>query len=214
MHTIHIPLPNIMGDHLWILGVFLFFISQIMVCVGMQIQKCAHTRLQESSSNTHYVRNPRWIIGFSIDIQSLSAICDFFALAFASQSVLAPIASTTLIFNMCWTPVMQHVCVKTVIITLCIAIGTVLTVIFSPKEQHNATELEHIFDIYKSWQFLIYEITSFLATSALTILASFGPMHWKALPLKSRSLTNLLWKDVSHKKGRVIVIPYWFPMWF
>ena len=138
-----------MGDHLWILGVFLFFISQIMVCVGMQIQKCAHTRLQESSSNTHYVRNPRWIIGFSI--QSLSAICDFFALAFASQSVLAPIASTTLIFNMCLTPITQHerVCTKTVIITLCIATETVLTVI-SPKEQHNTTDLEHLFDICKS----------------------------------------------------------------
>lgn len=160
----------------WIIGVILALVSQILINVGMQIQKIAHTKIRESQITQMYVKDPYWILGFAI--QSLSGPCDFIAVGFASRSVLAPLVVVALIINMCLTPIMQHekVSTKTIIITLCMALGIVVTVIFSPKVHHEYDTIQQQMDIYRSYYFLVFAIITGIIIVSLWTAA----VKWKA----------------------------------
>lgn len=81
-----------------------------------------------------YVTDKYWIIG--LFGQVLGALCDFAALAFAPQSVVAPLGSLTLVVNVCLSPVMHKEIpsMKTLIATIIIIFGSAVTVFFSTRE--------------------------------------------------------------------------------
>ena len=186
----------------WLIGVSLTFTARIITNFGLQIQKHAHTKIQLSGIAKKYIFDPLWIFG--LILQVTGGLSDFFALSFAPQSVVAPIGSVSLMINMCLTPVIQHekVAIKTVLITLCVALGTVITVIFSPKDHTHYESMEHIFAVYGTAYFFFYAVVIMSALAmfwTLTVRFPENPkIHGFAVPALSGMLTA---QNVLFAKG-------------
>eukprot|EP01083_Nonionella_stella_P006015 17409_1 len=162
-----------MTDHGWIIGVSLTFSARIINNVGIQLQKHAHRNIQASDIGSKYVSNSVWLFGLLFQI--IGALFDFFALGFAPQTLIAPLATVSLIINMVLTPVMQKetVTVKTIIVTLLMTIATVITIVFSPKNHSNYDSIEDVMGLYLSYYFLCYAIITVL------LLILFRYLAWK-----------------------------------
>ena len=127
-----------------------------------------------------YLCNTCWLIGLSCTI--ISGACELLALGYAPASLLAPMESLTLIFNMCLNPVINGESVSryVVIATLVICSGTVITVIFSPRGNPNeghdiGVELE---SIYISWYFAVFSV----AIGFILCSLWFTTVRWKDKP--------------------------------
>ena len=98
-----------------------------------------------------------WISGLLLQI--IGALFDFGALAFAPQSVVAPLGSLTLVINVFLAPIMhkEKATCKTMIATCIIILGCVITVIFSAKED-SFSSLNDVFNLYRSNAFYFYSV--------------------------------------------------------
>lgn len=93
-------------DLLWVVGVGMCFCGMLLSSVGTQLLKKAHSEHDEGRR----VSTRWWLVYFSplylIGITGMvsGAVLDLLSLAFAPQSLLAPIAACTLVVNMCVSP--------------------------------------------------------------------------------------------------------------
>lgn len=110
-----------------------------------------------SKEGGSYVTDPWWLTGLILQI--IGAIFDFAALGFAPQSVVAPLGSLTLVVNVLLAPIMQKEKppIKTVIATSVIITGSVITVLFSARED-SVDKVNDVFALYERWEFLLYAI--------------------------------------------------------
>ena len=110
-----------------------------------------------NSKQKPYLLDRKWIIG--LVLQVIGAIMDFTALGFAPASVVAPLGSLTLVTNVFLAPLMHSEMPSTKILcsTVLIIVGTITTVIFSPR--HTAVNTtEEIFAVFVSNAFIVYVI--------------------------------------------------------
>jgi len=195
--------------------------ARVITNLGLQLQKSAHTKIHLSGLSKKYILDPLWMLG--LILQVCGGFCDFFALSFAPQSVVAPIGAVSLIINMCLTPIVQHETVspKTMGITLMVTIGTIITIVFSPKDHHHFDSIDAVFSVYGTAYFLVYAIIIILALSmfyALCLRFRENPnVHGFAVPVISGMLTaqNVLFaKGVSTAitltlKGNALCFVHW-----
>jgi len=84
----------------WFMGVGLAITGSFCTSFGMVLQKLSHTHQQEGHTSfpqfCGLICAPRWLIGF-IMMSIMPLPLDIFALAFAPQSVIAPLSGMTII---------------------------------------------------------------------------------------------------------------------
>lgn len=156
----------------WITGFFFALSSSTLHAVAYQMFRRVHNNIamqvdSESSAEeaanatrrTSYIWKPFWLLGFSCMV--VGALSDILALGYAPAALVAPmIGSLTLICNMCLNPIISGEAVsrRTIGITLLICCSTVITILFSPRGDHNeghdiGIELK---DIYLSSNFALF----------------------------------------------------------
>ena len=112
---------------------------------------------EEVVPEVHYTNRPLWRLGLLLII--LGSLGDFSALAFASQSVVAPLGALTLVSNVFLAPSLLHE-ERTridIIATIGIVVGCGIAVGYAPHQEVDLT-LKQLFDLYTTPRFVFYSI--------------------------------------------------------
>ena len=165
-----------------IIGIFVELLGSTLSNLGAQTQKIAHKKIasaeqqqqqqhnvsltnsndieaesaENSQSQSYYFLHPLWLFGLSLT--GLGSVCSLSAVAFAPQTVIAPVSSMTFLINMILTPIMQNERLPRAIIgiTLGITCGAILAIIFSPKDIEDPASVEEFMNVYRSIDFFLY----------------------------------------------------------
>ena len=170
----------------WIAGVLLALTARTLNAAATQFWAKVHRKRARETSVTgvdsapnklSYVQDPLWLLGLGCTV--ICAVCDVMSYGYAPVSLIAPLTSLSLIFNMCLNPIIngEFVSRYTIIATLVICGGTVITVVFSPRG--NTNEGQNINDelenLYISWYFAAF----FVITGFTLCSLWFITVRWK-----------------------------------
>ncbi|GBG32871.1 Magnesium transporter NIPA2 [Hondaea fermentalgiana] len=138
------------------IGVLLAMAASFVTCLGLNLQKYALCLPQNADVNPW--RQPRWVMGFLCVL--VGSIIDFVAFGLAPQSLLAPLAALSLIWNLGMANYMldeQHT--STDIKAVClIFVGTALTVVFANHEEKEYP-FETLLALYNEERMAVYGVT-------------------------------------------------------
>lgn len=114
---------------------------------------------EEENSSTSWGFKALWTFGLSLS--SVGAFLDFIALGFGAQSVVAPLGSLTLVFNLLFANVIHDETVEKSDFknTFLIILGCCFSVAFSSK-QTSFREVVSLFELFTSVSFMFYAITT------------------------------------------------------
>lgn len=185
---------NLKNYDYWIIGLLLTLVATFTTNLGVNLQKLAHTRFPDQR-----YKNPTWVIGLVLNI--FGGLIDVGSLAFAPQSLIAPVASSSIVFNIIFSKVMHkkpfHI--KTILSSIILIVGATLTIIAGPKGE----DIESSSDILKffiSISTIIYIIIIILilivlynVTKKLDIMES----NVEVYGIKFRLLHRLLYPVMS-----------------
>jgi len=149
----------------WIIGVVLATTASFVSNLGFNLQKLAHMRVKVTET---YYMSGIWITGLVLVV--LASILDFIALGFATQTVIAPLGSLTLVANMLFAPIIVGEVVQSsdILSTISIIFGTALSVGFA-SHQDPERLLPELFALFVTWRFLGYAIVIII-----TIIGMWG----------------------------------------
>ena len=121
------------GDYHWAVGVVLAAAASIISNLGLNFQKLTHIKISDLDEHAkkHYYKNGVWMAGLFMII--LGSICDFAALAFGAQSIIAPLGSLTLVANVFFAPCLlgETLTKRDLIATFTIVLGATIAVAFA-----------------------------------------------------------------------------------
>ncbi|RHY24677.1 hypothetical protein DYB32_008740 [Aphanomyces invadans] len=114
---------------MWIAGFSISLVFSILNSVGINLQK--YSLSQHSNSNKTSFQQPLWVLGMVFVI--LGSILDFVAFGMAPQTLLAPLAALSLVWNMFIAPFFhkEKVTRRNLVATAIIFVGVTITVIFA-----------------------------------------------------------------------------------
>ncbi|KAL7486936.1 hypothetical protein ACHAW6_012539 [Cyclotella cf. meneghiniana] len=146
-----------------------------------------------------FLAAPLWLLGLSVI--ALDAVGDFIFIGMAPQSLLVPLGALTLGFNFLLAPVFHNevVTVGIVVATAIVYCGTILTVLFAPKDKSDY-DLDDIRFFATNPQFLWFELFSALFACGTFLLGEtkgYGAGHYCALAGCCGGQTLLLAKCLS-----------------
>ncbi|CCI47841.1 hypothetical protein ABG067_006643 [Albugo candida] len=144
----------------WVLGFSIAIIFSFLASVGINLQKKA-LKQNELSANEHeqdplpVYRLPLWIVGFVLIVAG--SILDFVAFGLAPQSLLAPLAALTLVWNMMLAPCFnkEKLECKDIVATLVIFAGATLAVVFASHTTPSYT-LTMLLTLYENVLTCVY----------------------------------------------------------
>lgn len=126
--------------------------------VGLNLQKLAWTHKQNEIKHKYYNYRFIWVVGMIMIVAA--SVCDFVALAFGPQSVIAPLGSLTMVSNAIVAPKMhgeklhRHVLYATAIIVL----GCMLSVA-SASHANEVCDINALMGLYWTVRFMLYALT-------------------------------------------------------
>jgi len=145
---------------LWIIGVSLSLAGSLISNFGMQIQKLAFNKHEKDVNEGKTERKipfclPMWVAGFSGMVTG--SLLDFVSLAFAAQSLLAPLAASTLVINIVQAPLIVKEKLSTLdfFCTIVIATGCVFAVGFADHDTKTYS-LQEMLDLWQEMWFLLW----------------------------------------------------------
>ncbi|KAF0731957.1 hypothetical protein Ae201684_010908 [Aphanomyces euteiches] len=114
---------------MWIAGFSISLVFSILNSVGINLQK--YSLALPANSNKTSFQQPLWVLGMVFVI--LGSILDFVAFGMAPQTLLAPLAALSLVWNMFIAPFFhkEKVTRRNLVATGIIFVGVTLTVIFA-----------------------------------------------------------------------------------
>jgi len=188
-----------MGNNLWILGAALCVFASGLSTFGINLQKYSHLQSAESLSpgqaaQPYYLRG-FWWAGFLLII--FGTLMDVVALAFAAQSLVAPLAGLSLVFNVLLAPCFLDEVVTRIdlIATGVILLGCTMAVAFADHE-HTSYNFDDIVDKANNaacWTYFLSALVA-IATCYFFIQRFEGERiddsHWYQ--------TNKKWHSVSY----------------
>lgn len=137
------------------MGVVLAVAASFVTCLGLNMQK--YSLCLPQNANVNPWQQPRWVMGFTCVL--VGSIIDFVAFGLAPQSLLAPLAALSLIWNLGmanWMLDEQHT--STDIKAVClIFFGTALTVVFANHEEKEYP-FETLLELYNETRMYIYAV--------------------------------------------------------
>mmetsp|Transcript_19283 Transcript_19283/g.33386 ORF Transcript_19283/g.33386 Transcript_19283/m.33386 type:complete len:303 (-) Transcript_19283:19-927(-) len=166
-------------------GVTLAVAASLLVCLGLALQKVSLC----APGNDHVapVKQPKWMAGFLCML--LGNILDFIAFGMAPQSLLAPLAALSLVWNLFISSYMlEETYDKNDIHAVAlIFFGTAVTVIFSNHREHGYT-LEMLRELYRKERMYAYFVIV-----PLLLMAHYYLIHY----VSTRELQGTMWKLVE-----------------
>ncbi|RQM19041.1 hypothetical protein B5M09_013440 [Aphanomyces astaci] len=114
---------------MWIAGFSISLVFSILNSVGINLQK--YSLSQNANSTKTSFQQPLWVLGMVFVI--LGSILDFVAFGMAPQTLLAPLAALSLVWNMFIAPFFhkEKVTRRNLVATAIIFVGVTITVIFA-----------------------------------------------------------------------------------
>jgi len=157
---------------MWIIGVLLSLGASFLSCTGILTQK------KSNSMSTKCRRTLVWFCGLVCMI--CGALGDLVAFGFATQSLLAPLGGSTIVFNALMAPcfVGEVVSVTDIFATGVILVGCTLTVMFGDHSEQNFT-VNELFEYYHQPTVVAYfvAIAGVMACQLLAIQVLERPYH-------------------------------------
>ena len=138
------------------LGILLAIFANFVQNTGVNLQKYSHTR-NEENRNYNYVTDKIWLSGILLNV--LGALCELSALAFAPQSIIAPIGATSILINVIYSKFLHNnrIDIKMYISTGIILTGNIISVICAPRREYVQTN-EDVYDLFQNVNFICYII--------------------------------------------------------
>lgn len=157
------------GNTTWPYGVTLCASGCLLAAIGLSLQKQTH-KIREAKKlawreSTEYDGQPLEMISvyveplwlFGLILFSINACCDSLAYGFAPQSLLAPVTTSTMVFNTLVAPIFlgEQLTSSDLIGTGIIIAGMILTVLCAEK-QTPTYDMESIRDLYQRVVMIFY----------------------------------------------------------
>jgi len=137
-------MPTTNENGLWVIGVVICVTASILSTFGIHLQKFSHVQDAKLplGKQRPYGRRFLWWAGFFLTL--FASIGDLVALAFAAQSLIAPLAGLSLVFNVLMAPcfLKEKVTNRDIYGTLMILMGCTVAVTFSTHEETSYTFTE------------------------------------------------------------------------
>ena len=118
----------------WYIGVFLNLFASLCITTGMMLQKLVHEKMKLQNDTSEYWKKPLWILGFVFIVSE--TVIDLVTFGFAPITILAPLSSVTLIWNVILAPFVlgEKLGLLRFLATFVILCGAVLSVAFAQHE--------------------------------------------------------------------------------
>ena len=121
----------------WVFGVALAIGGSVVQNVGLNLQKKAYLKSQRSEivPRKPLYKSWIWLIGFFYFVAG--NLCNFGALSFAAQSLVAPLGGAALVTNAIAAPIInkEPITPKDLVAIGFIIIGSVIVVVFSNRSE-------------------------------------------------------------------------------
>ncbi|KAF4324239.1 hypothetical protein BBO99_00000909 [Phytophthora kernoviae] len=133
---------------MWVAGFLISLIFSVLNSVGINLQKLSMTRNDASEEKKATLKQPLWMLGFGL--VCLGSLLDFVAFGMAPQTLLAPLAALSLVWNMLIAPIFhkEKVTRQNMLATAIIFTGVTLTVIFAGHSTPSY-ELDDLIRLYQ-----------------------------------------------------------------
>ncbi|KAI9914922.1 hypothetical protein PsorP6_007219 [Peronosclerospora sorghi] len=155
------------SKELWVIGFTIAVVFSFLASVGINLQKKALKQNELLAVPKPAYRLPLWMFGFVLIV--LGSILDFVAFGLAPQSLLAPLAALTLVWNMLLAPCFnkEKLSRKDVRATLVIFVGATFAVVFAAHTSPSY-DLAMLLQLYRDPLTIVY-----FCAVALTLGAHF-----------------------------------------
>ena len=142
-----------------------------------------HKNADDAAASINYTRQLTWQCGLALVI--VGSLFDFAALAFASQSLIAPLGSLTLVSNVFLAPLLlkEKLSRRDVVCTLVIVVGAALAVSCASHDD-STQSVSAMFSNFLRIQFIAYAALVVLSVVVLRVIT------WKAAALRKRAHTS------------------------
>eukprot|EP01006_Ploeotia_vitrea_P025318 TRINITY_DN58199_c0_g1_i4.p1 TRINITY_DN58199_c0_g1~~TRINITY_DN58199_c0_g1_i4.p1 ORF type:complete len:406 (+),score=200.15 TRINITY_DN58199_c0_g1_i4:71-1288(+) len=126
----------------------------------------------DSRPAVNYCSQKLWLGGLSLVI--IGSVCDFAALAFAAQSVVAPLGSLTLVSNLWLAQLLlgEKISRQEIVATLGIVTGSALAVAFASHEDVDY-QIDELFALYAKLRFFIYAFLVLLTLLVMRVMVHY-----------------------------------------
>ncbi|KAK1939349.1 putative magnesium transporter NIPA8 [Phytophthora citrophthora] len=133
---------------MWVAGFLISLVFSVLNSVGINLQKLSMSRNDVAEVKKTTVKQPLWMLGFGL--VCLGSLLDFVAFGMAPQTLLAPLAALSLVWNMLIAPIFhkEKVTKQNMVATAIIFFGVTLTVIFAGHSTPSY-ELEDLIRLYQ-----------------------------------------------------------------
>ncbi|KAG1694075.1 hypothetical protein DVH05_022092 [Phytophthora capsici] len=152
----------------WVIGFTIAVVFSFLASVGINLQKKALKQNELMPEPKPAYRLPLWMLGFILC--AVGSVLDFVAFGLAPQSLLAPLAALTLVWNMMLAPCFnkEKLSKKDIVSTLVIFVGATIAVVFA-SHTSPSYNLDMLMELYKDPLTIVYFCVVFL-----TIVAHFA----------------------------------------
>lgn len=142
---------------LWIAGFTISFVFSILNSVGINLQKYSLRRdsLFPAKQRRKSCLQPIWVLGFILIF--LGSIMDFVAFGLAPQTLLAPLAALSLVWNLLIAPVVHNETItrENLVATGVIIGGVTITVVFAGRSTPTY-DLDDLLQMYMTQLMRVY----------------------------------------------------------
>lgn len=151
----------------WVIAVGLAIFAAFINNFGLNLQKLAWRRQQAGNVSPHVYRF-YWVVGMILIV--MASVCDFVALAFGPQSVIAPLGSLTMVANGIIAPMMhgEKLHKQVLLSTAIIVVGCAMSVA-AASHDNNVCDIDSLFALYWTGRFFLY---------ALVLGCIIGSVYW------------------------------------
>jgi uncharacterized membrane protein len=161
---------------IWVIGFTIAVVFSFLASIGINLQKKALKQNELLPEPKPAYRLPLWTLGFVLC--AVGSVLDFVAFGLAPQSLLAPLAALTLVWNMMLAPCFnkEKLSKKDVVSTLIIFVGATIAVVFA-SHTSPSYNLDMLLQLYRDPLTIVYFVVVVLAVvahfAAIKIVDSF-----------------------------------------
>lgn len=153
---------------IWVIGFTIAVVFSFLASVGINLQKKALKQNELGPEPKPAYQLPLWTLGFVLC--AVGSVLDFVAFGLAPQSLLAPLAALTLVWNMMLAPCFnkEKLTKKDIVSTLIIFVGATIAVVFA-SHTSPSYNLDMLMQLYRDPLTIVY-----FCVVVLTIVAHFS----------------------------------------
>ena len=146
---------------IWVIGFIIAVVFSFLASVGINLQKKALKQNELAAEPKAPYRLPLWMFGFMMCL--VGSILDFVAFGLAPQSLLAPLAALTLVWNMILAPCFNNekLSRNDLVSTLVIFVGATIAVVFAAHTSPSYN-LDRLMQLYRDPLTIAYFCVVFL----------------------------------------------------